>query len=88
MDHLKLEDALLVADSYSHSRSPFSDTMQALTDMYGQAHQLALQRMTSLMDRPNIKSGDVKAFKGFALRVPALVGMLNQLGSPGWTELK
>lgn len=29
-----------------------------------------------------------KAFKGFALRVRALVGMLNQLGITGWTELK
>ncbi len=88
LDHLKLEDALLVADSYSHSRTPFSDTMRALTDMYGQPHQLALQRITNLMDGPNIRSGDVKSFKGFALRVRALVGMLNQLGSPGWTELK
>ncbi|RXN27328.1 hypothetical protein ROHU_020207 [Labeo rohita] len=88
LDHLKLEDALLVADSYSHSRLPFSDTMRALTDMYGQPHQLALQRITSLMDGPNIKGGDVKAFKALALRVRALVGMLNQLGSPGWTELK
>lgn len=88
IDHLKLEDALLVADSYSHSRYPFSDTMRALTDMYGQPHQLALQRISNLMDGPNIKSGDVKAFKGFALKVRALVGMLNQLGSPGWTELK
>lgn len=64
MDHLKLED------SYSHSRSPFSDTMRALTDMYGQPHQLALQLITSLMDGPNIKSGDVKAFKAFTLCVP------------------
>ncbi|XP_073764219.1 uncharacterized protein [Danio rerio] len=88
MDHLKLEDALLIADSYSHGPSPFSDTMRALIDMYGQPHQLALQRISSLMDGPNIRSGDVRAFKGFALRVRALVGMLNQLGSPGWTELK
>ncbi len=83
-----MEDALLVADSYSHSRTPFIDTMRALTDMYGQPHQLVLQRITNLMDGPNIRSGDVKSFKGFALRVRALVGMLNQLGSPGWTELK
>lgn len=88
MDHLKLEDALLVADSYSHSRTPFSDTMRALTDMYGQPHQLALQRIGNLMDGPSIRSGDVKSFKAFALRVRALVGMLNQLGSTGWTELK
>lgn len=28
MDHLKLEEALLIADSYSNSRYPYSDTME------------------------------------------------------------
>ncbi len=88
LEHLKLEDALHVADYYSHSHTPFSDTMRALTDMYGQPHQLALQRITNRMDGPNIRSRDVNSFKGFALHVQALVGMLNELGIPGWTELK
>lgn len=88
LEHLELEDALLVADCYSQSGYPFSNTIIALTDVYGQAHQLALQRITNLIDGHNIRSGDVKSFKGFALRVRALVGMLNQLGSPGWTELR
>lgn len=53
-DHLKLEEALLVADSYSHSFTPFSDTMTALTEI-GQPHQLAFQRITKLMEGPNIR---------------------------------
>lgn len=86
-DHLKCEEALLIADSYSNSLFPFSDTMGALTEMYGQPQQLAL-RISNLMDGPNIKSGDIRAFKSFALQVRALVGMLHQLGGQGWTELR
>lgn len=77
VNHLKLEDALLFADSHSHSRSPFSNIMRALTDMYGQPHQLEVQQISYLMDGPNIKSESVKALKGFMLRVRAEVGMLN-----------
>ncbi|RXN21410.1 hypothetical protein ROHU_023989 [Labeo rohita] len=79
-DHLKLEEALLVADSYSNSRFPFSNTMKALNRMYGQPHQLALQRIAELMDGANIRSGDVKAFRMFGLQVRSLVSMLQQLG--------
>ncbi|XP_048030334.1 uncharacterized protein LOC125279307 [Megalobrama amblycephala] len=87
MDHLKFEEALLIADSYSNSRYPYSHTMQALTELYGQPHQLALKRIAVLMDGPSIRSGDTRAFRLFALKVRALVGMLDQLGSPGHTEL-
>ncbi len=86
-DHLKLEEALLIADSYSNSRYPYSHTKQALTELYGQPHQLALQRIAGLMDGPNIRSGDTKAFRLFALKIRALVGMLEQLGGHGRTEL-
>lgn len=34
MDHLKVEEALLVADSYCNSRYPYSDTMAALNKQY------------------------------------------------------
>lgn len=88
MDHLKLEEALLVADSYSSSKYPFSDTMAALNKQYGQPHQLALQRIAELMDGPNIASGDIKAFRLFALQVRSLVGMLEQLGRKGEVELE
>ena len=88
IDHLKAEETLLIADSYSHSRHPFSDTMAALNLQYGQPHQLALQRIAELMDGPNIASGDIRAFRMFALRVRSLVGMLEQLGRKGNVELE
>ncbi|XP_055013773.1 uncharacterized protein LOC129410260 [Boleophthalmus pectinirostris] len=87
-DHLKCEEALLIADSYSNSHYPFTDTMMALTEMYGQPQQLALKRISNVMDGPNIRTGDIKAFKSFALQIRALVGMLHQLGNQGWTELQ
>ncbi|KAM9753665.1 uncharacterized protein ACNS7B_006885 [Menidia menidia] len=87
-DHLKCEEALLIADSYSNSPFPFSDTMRALTEMYGQPQHLALKRITTLMDGPPIRSGDIRSFKSFALQVRALVGMLHQLGEQGRTELR
>ncbi len=70
LDHLKLEDALLVADSYSHSRTPFSDTMRALTDMYGQPYQLALQRITNLMDRAQYQERGCEVFQGICPSCP------------------
>nr|XP_055027021.1 uncharacterized protein LOC129416681 [Misgurnus anguillicaudatus] len=88
VDHLKHENALLIADSYVNSRYPYTSTMRSLTALYGQPHQLALQRIAELMDGPTIKSGDIRSFRLFALKVRALVGMLDQLGAKGWTELK
>lgn len=82
VDHLKLEDALLIADSYSKSPCPYSDTMPALTAQYGQPHQLALKRIGL-----NMKNGDSLSFRRFALKVRALVGMLDQLGQKGRIEL-
>uniref|UniRef100_A0AAV2LIV0 Polyprotein n=1 Tax=Knipowitschia caucasica TaxID=637954 RepID=A0AAV2LIV0_KNICA len=87
-DHLKCEEALLIADSYSNSPYPFTDTMRALNEMYGQPQQLALKRISNLMDGPNIRIGDIRAFKSFALQVRALVGMLHQLGREGYAELR
>lgn len=86
-DHLQLEEALLVADSYGNSAHPYTDTLQALIKMYGQPHKLVLQNIAQVMDGPNIRTGDVKAFKQFALRVRSLVSMLEQLGPEGTVEL-
>ncbi|CAL9703966.1 unnamed protein product [Knipowitschia caucasica] len=79
-DHLKCEEASLVADSYCNSMQPYTDTMQALTKMYGQPHKLAVQRIAELMDAPNIRSGDVSSFRLFALTVRSLVGMYSSWG--------
>lgn len=59
--------------------------MRALNKMYG---QLALQCIAELMDGPNIRSGDVKAFRMFGLQVCSLVSMLEQLGQKGNVELE
>ncbi|KAI3371288.1 hypothetical protein L3Q82_023902 [Scortum barcoo] len=83
VDHLKLEDALLIADSYSSNRYPYSQTMAFLTELYGQPHELALERITEVLDESAIKSGDSRG-----LKVRALVGMLDQLGKEGRTELE
>ncbi|KAE8281783.1 hypothetical protein D5F01_LYC19166 [Larimichthys crocea] len=88
VDHLKLEDALLIADSYSNSMYPYSNTMASLTELYGQPHKLALQRINEVMTEPAVKSGYGRGFRLFALKVRALVGMLDQLGKEGRTELE
>ena len=87
LDHLKHEDALLIADSYTNSAQPYTNTMASLTERYGQPHQLALRKIADLMESPNISRGDTTGFKRFALRVRALVGLLEQLGESGQTEL-
>lgn len=88
LEHLKFEDALLIADSYINSGRPYSDTMASLAEQYGQPHQLALRRIADLMDDPTIRSHDANGFKRFALKVRALVGMLDQLGDSGRVELQ
>ncbi len=88
MDHLKLEEALLITDSYCHSQYPYTRTMAALDQQYGQPHQLALQWIAELKDAPSIASGDQKDFRLFVLKVRSLVGMLEQLGRKGTFELQ
>src|SRR4029434_1887408 len=85
---LKLEDALLIADSYCNSRYPYTNTMASLTELYGQPHRLALQRINTVLAESPVKSGDSRGFRLFALKVRALVGMLDQLGREGRTELE
>lgn len=87
-DHLKFEEALLIADSYSNSPRPYSDTIASLTKHYGHPHQLSLQRIAELMDEPNNRPSDTMGFRRFALRVHTLVGMLEQLGEDGHIELQ
>jgi len=87
-DQLRFEEALLIADSYTNSLRPYTDTMTSLIKQYGQPHHLSLQRIAELMDEPNIHSSDMEGFRKFALRVRALVGMLEQLGGDGRAELQ
>lgn len=55
MDHLKLEEACLVADSFLNSPFPYSDTMVALNERYGQPHKLALKKIASVMDSAEVR---------------------------------
>ncbi|KAJ8412318.1 hypothetical protein AAFF_G00145850 [Aldrovandia affinis] len=88
VDHLKLEEACLVANSYLNSLTPYSDTMAALNEKYGQPHQIALKRIASVMDSPDVRRGDTAAFEKLALQVQSLVGMLKTLNPEGDSELR
>lgn len=88
MDHLRLDEARLVADSYLNSPFPYSDTMAALTERFGQPYKLALRRIAKVMDAPDIRRGDTAAFDKFALQIRSLVGMLETLGHEGQAELR
>lgn len=88
MDHLKLEDARLIADAYLNSPTSYTDTIAALSEKFGWPHQLALQKIANVMDSPDIQRGDTEAFERFALRIRALVGMLRTLRQEGEIELR
>lgn len=82
-----LEEACLVADLYLHSPTPYTHTMSALTEKYGQPHQLALSNIATVMDAPDVRRGDFGSFERFALQISSLVGMLRTLGPEGEAEL-
>lgn len=52
VDHLKLEEAKLIADSYLNFATPYSHTMEALCEKFGQPHQMALNK--SVMDSSDV----------------------------------
>ncbi|KAK0134729.1 hypothetical protein N1851_029618 [Merluccius polli] len=88
VDHLQLEEARLIADAYLNSPTPFSNTMAALNDKFGQPHQFALRRIADVLDSPDVRRGDVAAFEKFAVQVQSLVVMLRTLGSEGEAGLQ
>ena len=87
VDHLKLDEAKLIADAYLNSPTPYSDTMAALHDKFGQPHQLALRRIRSVLGSPEVKRGDIAAFEAFSLQIQSLVGLLQTVGPEGEIEL-
>ena len=66
VDHLKFEEPKLIADSYLNSPTPYTDTMSALNEKYGQPHQIALKKIASVLDSPDVRRGDTAAFERFA----------------------
>uniref|UniRef100_A0A1A7ZN51 Peptidase aspartic putative domain-containing protein n=1 Tax=Nothobranchius furzeri TaxID=105023 RepID=A0A1A7ZN51_NOTFU len=87
VDNLRLDEAKLIADAYLNSPNPYTDTMAALHDKFGQPHQLALKKIASVLDGPEIRRGDLIAFQKFSLQVQSLVGLLQTLGPEGQVEL-
>ncbi|XP_057688209.1 uncharacterized protein LOC130913548 [Corythoichthys intestinalis] len=88
VDHLRLEEARLIADAYLNSPTPYSDTMAALHEKFGQPHQLALRKIAAVLEAPEVKRGDIAAFQKFSLQIQSLVGLLQTLGPAGEIELK
>lgn len=82
VDHL-LEEARLITDSYLNCPTPYSKTMMALNLKFGHPHEMALNKITSVMDSSDIQRSEQAAFEKFALQVQALMDMLKSLGSPG-----
>lgn len=85
VDHLKLNED---TDAFLNSPTPFTDTMVALHEKFGQPHQLALRKIASVLEAPDVKRGDTVAFQKFAIQVQSLVGLLKTLGPEGDIELK
>uniref|UniRef100_A0AAV2LF82 Gag protein n=1 Tax=Knipowitschia caucasica TaxID=637954 RepID=A0AAV2LF82_KNICA len=87
VDHLRLEEARLIADAYLNSSTPYTDTMAALHERFGQPHQLALRKIASVLEAPEVRRGDTAAFQKFSLQIQSLVGLLQTLGPEGDVEL-
>ncbi|XP_048056054.1 uncharacterized protein LOC125274030 [Megalobrama amblycephala] len=87
MEQLVLEEARLIVQACRHHPAPYAAAMTALQRQYGQPHQLAQSEIASLLNSPDIRAGDAKAFQSFALNVDLLVGMLMSLEGPQGREL-
>lgn len=79
LDHLKLDTACHLALAYAHHPFPFTRAMLALQQRYGQPHQLVLKEITAIRNLPSVRPGDSRGFSDFAIRIRALVGMLQSL---------
>ena len=87
LEHLKLDEAQLIARACRHYTQPYTQAMLALQRQYGQPHQLAQSELAALLNTPPLEMGDSKAFQRFALNVELLVGMLMSLEGAQGTEL-
>ncbi|XP_073719332.1 uncharacterized protein [Misgurnus anguillicaudatus] len=88
LDHLKLDAARHLALAYAHDPQPYTTALKALQRKYGQPQHLVLREIAFIQSLPAIHSGDSTGFSQFALRVQALVGMLQSWGqNEGANEL-
>lgn len=61
--------------------------MHVLQQQYGQPHQLAQHEIAPILNSPDLKAGDSKAFQSFVLSVDLLVGILTSLEVPNRMEV-
>ncbi len=54
LDHLKLPAARHIALAYTHDQQPFTRSLAALDQQYGQPHHLALKEITSIVNLPKV----------------------------------
>lgn len=87
MYHLKLKEVCLVTDYYLNTPTPYSDTMAVLNEKFGEPHHVALKKIASVMDSPDVRCGDTAAFNKFTIQVQFLARMLWTLGPYGNIEL-
>ncbi|KAL1278262.1 hypothetical protein QQF64_024935 [Cirrhinus molitorella] len=80
LDHLRFPLARNLALAYANDPRPYSMALFALQQKYGQPHQLVLREIKAILALPKVRPGDSRAFSSFALKVRALVGMLQSLG--------
>ncbi|KAG1929322.1 hypothetical protein F2P79_022979 [Pimephales promelas] len=73
-------EARHLALAYAHHPQPYTTSLQALRKRYGQPQHLVLREITSVQSLPNVRSGDSRGFSQFAVRIRALVGMLQTWG--------
>lgn len=93
LGHLKLQSVLQIAKAYMHDPRPYTTTMQALQDKYGQPRQLVQNEIGAILNTPALRFGDSEAFDAFALSIhclihPTLVGMLRTLEGKNGYELR
>ena len=87
-EHLKFEEATLVAEAHADSTRPYSKTMKALNEQFGRFQEVVKQSMTEIVRGPNISGEDTTELRKFALRVQTLVALLVRSGEAGRAELK
>ncbi|XP_043969674.1 uncharacterized protein LOC122829297 [Gambusia affinis] len=88
LDLLKLPNAYQVAKRYVNDRTPYTSTMHALEQRYGQPRQLVQGELKAILNSPPIKLGDAQAFEDFSYAVSTLVGLLSTIDGSSRAELR
>ena len=88
LSHLKLPSAYKLAKAYMHDAKPYTGSLRALQDKYGQPRKLVQSEIGAILNMTPVKTGDAEAFEDFALAVHSLVGMLQSLEGEHGFELR